>query len=99
MIFNAKNLFISSLYIEIKIINFNYNSFYFILVKEEEHMNNRKKQVGILFAILGASCWGISGVASQYLFHHTAVHPVSLVGLRLFVGGALVPIDFLDSVK
>lgn len=52
-------------------------------------MNNTKKQVGILFAILGVSCWEISGGASQYLFHHTAVHPVSLVSLWLFVGGAL----------
>ncbi|SEH35839.1 DMT family transporter [Fructobacillus pseudoficulneus] len=52
-------------------------------------MNNSKKNIGILLAVLGASCWGISGVSSQFLFSHQSISPVCLVGLRLFVAGFL----------
>ena len=51
-------------------------------------MNKRTK--GILLAVTGASFWGTSGVAVQYLFGETTVSEVWLVGLRLLGAGMLL---------
>ncbi|GAP00382.1 DMT family transporter [Fructobacillus ficulneus] len=52
-------------------------------------MKKSQQQIGLFFAIAGASFWGLSGVASQYLFHDTGVLPTSIVALRLLIGGLL----------
>lgn len=50
----------------------------------------RKRTKGILLATTGASFWGTSGVAVQYLFGHTTVDEFWLVGLRLLGAGSLL---------
>ncbi|MGM9892148.1 DMT family transporter [Limosilactobacillus sp.] len=51
-------------------------------------MNKRAK--GILLAASGASLWGISGAAAQYLFSSTDISNTWLVGLRLLGAGVLL---------
>jgi len=49
-----------------------------------------KNTRGILLAISGASLWGTSGAAVQYLFTHAQVNAGWLVGLRLLSAGFLL---------
>lgn len=50
-------------------------------------MNKRR---GIILAITGASFWGTSGVAVQYLYQHTQINSIWLVSLRLLCAGFLL---------
>ncbi|MHA8111427.1 DMT family transporter [Lactobacillaceae bacterium Melli_B4] len=52
-------------------------------------MNKSRQRRGIILAISGASLWGISGVASQFLFSEVGLSPIWLVGIRLMIGGFL----------
>lgn len=51
-------------------------------------MNKQTK--GVLLAAGGASLWGISGAAAQYLFSTTNISNTWLVGLRLLIAGTLL---------
>ncbi|KRL96080.1 DMT family transporter [Limosilactobacillus equigenerosi] len=51
-------------------------------------MNQR--QIGILLAVSGASCWGLSGASSQALFSSTNVDPLWLVALRMLGAGIIL---------
>lgn len=51
-------------------------------------MSNQMK--GVLLAAGGASLWGISGAAAQYLFSTTTISNTWLVGLRLLAAGVLL---------
>ena len=48
------------------------------------------KTKGLWLAVSGCTCWGMSGVAAQYLFTKTTVTPMWLVGVRLFIAGVLL---------
>lgn len=53
---------------------------------------------GILFVLLGASLWGASGVAAQYLLHDKLLSPEWLVAVRLLSAGfLLLCYDFIKS--
>ncbi|KRN58902.1 DMT family transporter [Limosilactobacillus secaliphilus] len=49
-----------------------------------------KQLKGILFAAGGASLWGGSGAAAQYLFSNTTINTAWLVSLRLLTAGILL---------
>lgn len=49
-----------------------------------------KQTKGILLAAGGASLWGISGAAAQYLFSTTTISNTWLVSIRLLVAGVLL---------
>ena len=49
-----------------------------------------KQTKGILLAASGASLWGISGAAAQYLFSTTTISNTWLVSIRLLVAGVLL---------
>lgn len=49
-----------------------------------------KQLKGILFAAAGASLWGGSGAAAQYLFSNTNINTAWLVSLRLLTAGILL---------
>lgn len=58
------------------------------------------KTKGLWLAISGCTCWGMSGVAAQYLFTSSGVTPFWLVGMRLFISGVLLIIwGLLTSPK
>ncbi|EJF00532.1 DMT family transporter [Liquorilactobacillus mali] len=48
------------------------------------------RRYGIILAISGASFWGTSGVAVQYLYQHTAITSTWLVAMRLIGAGLLL---------
>ena len=48
---------------------------------------NKDKRKGILFTIIGAICWGISGCFGQYLFIEKNMTAEWLVTIRLLVAG------------
>ena len=49
------------------------------------------KQIkGILLAACGASFWGGSGAAAQYLFTNTSITTAWLVAIRLLIAGLLM---------
>ncbi|VTX81864.1 DMT family transporter [Limosilactobacillus oris] len=50
----------------------------------------KKQSKGILLAAGGASLWGISGAAAQYLFSTTNISNTWLVALRLLAAGVLL---------
>lgn len=58
-------------------------------------MNKQSK--GILLAVGGASLWGISGAAAQYLFSTTSISNTWLVALRLLAAGLLL--TFWSAIK
>ncbi|GAX91197.1 EamA family transporter [Effusibacillus lacus] len=45
---------------------------------------------GLAMAFLGASLWGLSGTAAQYLFQHEGIRPGWLVTIRLIIAGVLL---------
>lgn len=49
-----------------------------------------KKSKGLWMAIIGASFWGGSGVAAQYLFANTSMTAIWLVTVRLLFGGGIM---------
>lgn len=52
------------------------------------HLNNKAK--GLILAITGASLWGASGAAVQFLFRNPSINEYWLVGLRLLGAGLLL---------
>lgn len=50
----------------------------------------KKLQLGIALAFSAGVCWGIMGVAAQYLFESFSFTPEGLVSLRLAVAGAVI---------
>lgn len=52
---------------------------------EKNKMNN--KTIGIILALLGGICWGISGVSGSYIFVNNHVTPVWMVNVRLILSG------------
>ncbi|MGX7774473.1 DMT family transporter [Limosilactobacillus fermentum] len=49
-----------------------------------------KKSKGLWMAIIGASFWGGSGAAAQYLFANTSMTAIWLVTVRLLFGGGIM---------
>lgn len=49
-----------------------------------------KQSKGILFAVSGASLWGGSGAAAQYLFSNTDINTTWLVSLRMIMAGIVL---------
>lgn len=59
-------------------------------------MNNKLK--GFLLAAGGASFWGASGAAAQYLFDDTPVTATWLVGVRMLAAGIILTIVALTRI-
>lgn len=55
--------------------------------KPNVKLNQRR---GILYAVIGAMLWGLSGSVAQYLFASAHLAPTWLVGVRLFCAGGLL---------
>lgn len=53
-------------------------------------MNFQPRIKGIIFAIIGAMLWGISGTVAQYLFTKKGFTPEWLVVIRLLVSGLIL---------
>lgn len=49
-----------------------------------------KQNHGLLLAISGACCWGISGTVAQFFFTHTGISTSWLTGIRLLFAGSLL---------
>lgn len=64
-------------------------------------MKNNSKMKGLFFASLGAICWGISGVCSQYLFMNYDADSSWLTAIRMVLSGILLLIlsAFKDKDK
>lgn len=45
---------------------------------------------GVLMVLAGASLWGLSGSAAQYIFERGAVEAGSLVSVRLLASGVIL---------
>lgn len=45
---------------------------------------------GVIFAMVGGTCWGLSGVMGKYLFDTSGLNAVWLVNIRLLFGGAIM---------
>lgn len=50
-------------------------------------MKNNTYSLGVLYALLGAICWGFSGASGQYLFEFKHINPQWLVSIRLLISG------------
>ena len=59
-----------------------------ILREEGENMSQNTK--GICFAVIGGTCWGLSGVMGKYLFDERQLTAVWLVTVRLLAAGILM---------
>ncbi len=57
-----------------------------------------KKSKGLWMAIIGASFWGGSGAAAQYLFANTSMTAIWLVTVRLLFGGGIMLLIGLGTV-
>ena len=55
---------------------------------QKKNMNN--KTMGIILALLGGVCWGISGVSGSYIFVNYHVTPIWMVNVRLILSGILM---------
>ncbi|CCI87375.1 DMT family transporter [Lactobacillus gigeriorum] len=51
-----------------------------------------KKQRGVLLAVTGASLWGTSGTAAEFLFKTTGVDTFWLIGVRAWIAGIILTI-------
>ena len=60
------------------------------VTKEERKKYMSRSAKGICFAIIGGSCWGLSGVMGKYLFDVKELTAVWLVTVRLLSAGALM---------
>lgn len=45
---------------------------------------------GIIFSIIGGTCWGLSGIMGKYLFDGKNLNAVWLVDVRLMIGGFIM---------
>lgn len=50
----------------------------------------KKETKGVLFALLGGICWGISGCCGQYVFSNSNIDAKWLTTMRLVVGGIML---------
>ena len=61
-------------------------------------MGQSTMRKGIVFTLLGATCWGLSGVLGEYLLNVSKIDPVWIIANRLFFSGiAMVAILFLKD--
>lgn len=58
--------------------------------KKQEQIIMTEHKKGVLMVIAGASMWGCSGVAAQYLFQQCAVTPEWLVVVRMLLSGCIL---------
>ena len=58
-----------------------------------ENLSNIKK--GFVLALLGATCWGISGVLGEYMLNISKIDPLWIITTRLFYSGLLMLIVVL----
>lgn len=56
--------------------------------REEISMSQNTK--GMCFAVIGGTCWGLSGVMGKYLFDERQLTAVWLVTVRLLAAGILM---------
>lgn len=50
-------------------------------------MGQSTMKKGIVFTLLGATCWGLSGVLGEYLLNISRIDPVWIIANRLFFSG------------
>lgn len=50
-------------------------------------MGQSMMKKGIVFTLLGATCWGLSGVLGEYLLNVSKIDPVWIIANRLFFSG------------
>ena len=50
-------------------------------------MGQTTMKKGIIFTLLGATCWGLSGVLGEYLLNISKIDPVWIIANRLFFSG------------
>ena len=61
-------------------------------------MGQSTMKKGIVFTLLGATCWGLSGVLGEYLLNISRIDPVWIIANRLFFSGiAMVVMLFLKD--
>ena len=61
-------------------------------------MGQSTMKKGIVFTLLGATCWGLSGVLGEYLLNVSRIDPVWIIANRLFFSGiAMVVMLFLKD--
>lgn len=59
-------------------------------IPREEGENMSQNTKGICFAVIGGTCWGLSGVMGKYLFDERQLTAVWLVTVRLLAAGMLM---------
>lgn len=63
-------------------------------------MGQSTMKKGIVFTLLGATCWGLSGVLGEYLLNVSKIDPVWIIANRLFFSGiAMVAILLFKDKK
>ncbi len=63
-------------------------------------MGQTTMKKGIIFTLLGATCWGLSGVLGEYLLNISKIDPVWIIANRLFFSGiAMVAILLIKDKK
>lgn len=63
-------------------------------------MGQSTMKKGIIFTLLGATCWGLSGVLGEYLLNISKIDPVWIIANRLFFSGiAMVAILLIKDKK
>ena len=63
-------------------------------------MGQSTMKKGIVFTLLGATCWGLSGVLGEYLLNISKINPVWIIANRLFFSGiAMVAILLIKDKK
>lgn len=61
-------------------------------------MGQSTMKKGVVFTLLGATCWGLSGVLGEYLLNVSKIDTVWIIANRLFFSGiAMVAILFLKD--
>lgn len=53
-------------------------------------MGQSTMKKGIFFTLLGATCWGLSGVLGEYLLNISKIAPVWIIANRLFFSGIVM---------
>ena len=53
-------------------------------------MGQSTMKKGIVFTLLGATCWGLSGVLGEYLLNISKIDPVWIIANRLFFSGIVM---------
>lgn len=50
----------------------------------------KRQKKGIIYTLIGAALWGLSGTCGQYLFQYQTVSPEWLTVVRLFIAGGIL---------